>query len=290
MVLAAFLTTCFVIGGVSAWYLRKGVHRAAAMRTLQHAVVFAAIAVPLQILAGDLHGLNVGEHQPVKLAAMEGHWHEGEPGAGTPLVLFGLPDQQAETNHYELAVPRLGGLILTHDWNGTIEPLTAVPPSERPPVAPVFWAFRVMVAIGLLMLALAWGSLWSMRRGGLAASRWLLDGWRLLSPAGFIALLAGWYVVEIGRQPYVVYGLLRTSEAVSPNIVAAAVMTSLIVYAAAYAVIFGAGIWYLRKLMLVGPVPQPPKDTRGGEKTPARPLSVPDEPVDAPTGQQELRS
>ena len=290
MVLAAFITTCFVIGGVSAWYLRKDVHRAAALRTLQHAVVFAAIAVPLQILAGDLHGLNVGKHQPVKLAAIEGHWHEGEPGAGTPLVLFGLPDQQAETNHYEVAVPRLGGLILVHDWNGTIEPLTAVPPSERPPVAPVFWAFRVMVGIGLLMLALAWGSWWAMRRGGLAASRWLLDGWRLLSPAGFIALLAGWYVVEIGRQPYVIYGLLRTSEAVSPNIVAAAVMTSLIVYAAAYAVIFGAGIWYLRKLMLVGPVPQPPKDTRGGEKTPARPLSVPDEPVDAPTGQQELRS
>jgi len=290
MVLAAFITTCFVIGGVSAWYLRRGEHRDAAVRMLKHAVVFAAIAVPLQILAGDLHGLNVAEHQPVKLAAIEAHWHEGAPGEGTPLVLFALPDAQAERNDYEVAVPRLGGLILAHDWNGTFPPLTAVPPEERPPVAPVFWSFRVMVGIGILMLVLAWGSLWALRRGTLATSRWLLDGWRLLSPSGFIALLAGWYVVEIGRQPYVVYGLLRTSEAVSPNIAAAAVMTSLIVYAIAYAVIFGAGIWYLRKLMLVGPVPQPPKDTRGGEKTPARPLSVPDEPVDAPATRQEVQS
>ena len=145
-------------------------------------------------------------------------------------------------------------------------------------------AARQARAAGFEALYLAW------RRGRLGTTRWLLDGWRLMSPAGFVALLAGWYVVEIGRQPYVVYGLLRTSDAVSPNIVAAAVMTSLIVYACAYAVIFGAGIWYLRKLMLVGPVPQPPKDTQGGEKTPARPLSVPDEPVDAPAPNQELRS
>ena len=130
--------------------------------------------------------------------------------------------------------------------------------------------------------------MWQCRRGRLGGARWLLDYWRLMSPAGFVALLAGWYVVEIGRQPYVIYGLLRTSEAVSPNIVAAAVLSSLLIYAATYAVIFGAGIWYIRKLMLVGPVPQPPKDTRGGEKTPARPLSVPDEPVDAPDPQQVI--
>ena len=280
MVLAAFITTCFVIGGVSAWYLRRGVHLDAAKRMLRHAVAFAAIAVPLQVVVGDLHGLNVAEHQPVKLAAIEAHWHETAPGEGTPLVLFALPQQALERNDHEVAVPRLGGLILKHDWGGTLLPLTAVPPEERPPVAPVFWAFRVMVAIGLAMLGLALASLWAWRRGTLFRSRLLLDGWRLLSPAGFIALLAGWYVVEIGRQPYVIYGLLRTSEAVSPNIAAAAVLTSLIVYAVAYAVIFGAGIWYVRRLMLVGPVPQPPKDTQGGAKTPARPLSLPDESVD----------
>ncbi|HET8819235.1 MAG TPA: cytochrome ubiquinol oxidase subunit I [Xanthomonadaceae bacterium] len=280
MVLAAFITTCFVIGGVSAWYLRGGVHVDAAKRMLRHAVVFAAIAVPLQVVVGDLHGLNVAEHQPVKLAAIEAHWHETEPGAGTPLVLFALPDAALERNHYEVAVPRLGGLILKHDWDGALMPLTAVPADERPPVAPVFWSFRVMVGIGVLMLVLSLLSLWALRRGTLYRSRLLLDGWRWLSPAGFIALLAGWYVVEIGRQPYVVYGLLRTSDAVSPNISAAAVLTSLIVYALAYAVIFGAGIWYLRKLMLVGPLPQPPKDTQGGGKTPARPMSLPDEKVD----------
>ncbi|HET8819345.1 MAG TPA: cytochrome ubiquinol oxidase subunit I [Xanthomonadaceae bacterium] len=280
MVLAAFITTCFVIGGVSAWYLRGGVHVEAAKRMLRHAVMFAAIAVPLQVVVGDLHGLNVAEHQPVKLAAIEAHWHETEPGEGTPLVLFALPEQVLERNNHEIAVPRLGGLILKHDWNGELVPLTSVPPDERPPVAPVFFAFRVMVGIGIAMLLLSVVSLWAMRRGTLYRSRWLLDGWRLLSPAGFIALLAGWYVVEIGRQPYVVYGLLRTSDAVSPNISAAAVMTSLVVYAIAYAVIFGAGIWYLRKLMLVGPLPQPPKDTQGGEKTPARPMSLPDEKVD----------
>jgi cytochrome d ubiquinol oxidase subunit I len=224
----------------------------------------------------------------VKLAAIEGHWHEGEPGAGTPGVLVGFPDAAAERNAFEVAVPRLGGLILKHDWNGTIQPLSAVPADQRPPVAPVFWAFRVMVGLGLLMLALAWLSLWKWRRGQLGSTRWLLDFWRLMSPTGFIALLAGWYVVEIGRQPWTIYGVLRTSESVSPNITAAAVWSSLVVYAAAYAVIFGAGIWYLRKLMLVGPVPQPPKDTRGGEKTPARPLSVPDEPVDAPAPGQAI--
>ena len=291
MVLAAFITTCFVIGGVSAWYLRRGVHFDAARRMLVHAVAFAAIAVPLQILAGDLHGLNVGRHQPVKLAAMEAHWENEGAGEGVPLVVFAVPNERAERNDYEFAIPRLGSVILTHSWNGEIQPLKAVPASERPPVKPVFYAFRVMVGLGTLMLLLAFASLWAWRRGVLfdtqsRAGRALLDGWRWLSPAGFVALLSGWYVVEIGRQPYTVYGVLRTSESVSPNIAAAAVLSSLIVYALAYAVIFGAGIWYLRKLMLIGPVKQPPKDTQHGEKTPARPLSLPDETVDTPTGAQ----
>ena len=285
MVLAAFITTCFVIGGVSAWYLRRGVHVEAGKRMLRHAVAFAAIAVPLQIVAGDLHGLNVGEHQPTKVAAMEAHWHNEGGGQGVPLVLFAVPNEAQERNDYELAIPKLGSLILTHTLDGEIQPLTAVSREERPPVAPVFYGFRIMVGLGVAMLLLTLASLWAWRRGRLfdthtRSGRWLLDGWRWLSPAGFIALLAGWYVVEIGRQPYVVYGLLRTSDAVSPNVAAAAVLSSLIVYAVAYAFIFGAGIWYLRKLLKIGPVPQPPKDTEGGEKTPARPLSLPDEPVE----------
>jgi len=280
MVLAAFITTCLVIGGVSAWYLRRGEHVAAGKRMLKHAVVFAAIAVPLQILAGDLHGLNVREHQPVKLAAMEAHWHSEGAGQGVPLVVFAVPNEREERNDYELAIPRLGSLILTHSLHGDIQPLTAVPRSERPPVKPVFYAFRVMVGLGVAMLLLAFASLWAWKRNKLFESKWLLDGWRWLSPAGFVALLAGWYVVEIGRQPYTVYGVLRTADSVSPNIQAAAVLTSLIVYAAVYLFIFGFGIWYLRKLLLIGPVQQPPKHVDGGEKTPARPLSLPDEPVE----------
>ncbi len=279
MVLAAFITTCFVIGGVSAWYLRRGVHVAAGKRMLKLAVAFAAIAVPLQILAGDLHGLNVLEHQPTKVAAMEGHWRDDGRDDGVPLVLFALPDQDAERNDHEIAIPRLGSLILTHSWDGRIQPLTAVPRDERPPVAPVFWSFRVMVGLGVLMLLLAYASLWAWWRGWLFdpqrwPARWLLQGWRLLSPSGFIALLAGWYVVEIGRQPWVVYGLLRTSEAVSPNIQAAAVLASLLVYATAYAVIFGAGIWYLLKMIRRGPLPHETPPAPGAGGTAARPLSA----------------
>ena len=280
MVLAAFITTCFVIGGVSAWYLRRGVHVEAGKRMLKHAVVFAAIALPLQIFIGDLHGLNVGKYQPAKLAAMEAHWRSEPPGKGVPLVLFAVPNEAQERNDYEIAIPQLGSLILTHTLAGDIKPLTAIPRDQRPPVKPVFYAFRVMVGLGMTMLLLAFASLWGWRRGKLFESPWLLDAWRLLSPAGFIALLTGWYVVEIGRQPYVVYGLLRTSDAVSPNITAAAVMSSLVIYAAVYAFVFGAGIWYLRKLLRIGPVKQSPKHTDGGGKTPARPLSLPDEPVE----------
>ena len=278
MVLAAFITTCFVIGGVSAWYLRRGVHVEAGKRMLKHAVAFAAIAVPLQIFVGDLHGLNVREHQPVKLAAMEAHWHSEGEGKGVPLVVFAVPNEREERNDYEIAIPRLGSLILTHSLDGDIQPLTSVPREDRPPVKPVFYAFRVMVGLGMAMLLLVLASLWAWKRKTLFESKWLLDGWRVLAPSGFIALLAGWYVVEIGRQPYTVYGVLRTADSVSPNIHAAAVMTSLIVYTAAYAIVFGAGMWYLRKLLMTGPVKQPPKEH--GEKTPARPMSLPDDKIE----------
>lgn len=275
MVLAAFITTCLVVGGVSAGYLRRGRHVAHARRMLRMAVLFAGITVPLQILVGDLHGLNTGEHQPTKLAAIEGHWEGGEAGAGVPLVLFALPDQAAERNAAEVAIPRLGSLILTHSWAGEIRGLKDFPAELRPPVAPVFWSFRVMVGLGLLMLVVAMGSLWALWRDRLYTSRWLLDGWRLLTFAGFVALLAGWYVNEIGRQPWVVYGVLRTADAVSPGVTAGTVLTSIIAFALAYAVIFGAGIWYLFKLVRVGPQPlgHTPQH-EGGERTPMRPLSV----------------
>lgn len=285
MVLAAFLTTCFTIGGVSAAYLLRGQHRDAATRMLKLAVAFGAIVVPLQILAGDMHGLNTLEHQPIKVAAMEGHWREGEPGAGVPLVLFAIPDQKAERNDYAIEIPRVTSLILTHSMDGTIAPLTSVPADERPPVAPVFFAFRVMVGIGSAMLALVLLSTFAWWRGWLfdpqrSPARWLLRGWQTMTLSGFVAILAGWYVTEIGRQPYTVYGLLRTAESNSA-VSGAAVAFSLAVFVVVYVCVFGAGIWYLFKLVRKGPQPhEPAPDTDDGEKTPARPLSLPDEALE----------
>ncbi|MBU8976962.1 cytochrome ubiquinol oxidase subunit I [Lysobacter sp. MMG2] len=275
MVLAAFITTCFVIGGVAASYLLRGVHVDAGKRMLKAAVIFAAITVPMQVFVGDQHGLNALEHQPIKVAAMEGHWEHYPKGEGVPLVLFGMPDEEAERNDLEVAVPRLGSVILTHSWDGEIPPLKSVPASERPPVAPVFWGFRVMVGLGTLMLLLTLASLWLFWRGRLYQSRVVLHGWRAMMLSGFVCILAGWYVAEIGRQPYVVYGLLRTADAVSPILAAASVLTSLIVYAVVYSIVFGAGIWYLSRLVKKGPLPhEPPQHTQGGDKTPARPLSA----------------
>ena len=276
MVLAAFITTCFVIGGAGAWYLRRGDHIEAGRRMLRLAVAFAAITVPLQIVVGDFHGLATSEYQPTKLAAMEGHWHHGEPGAGVPLVVFGVPDEANERNNFEVAIPRLGSVILTHSLDGEIAPLTAVPAEDRPPVAPVFFAFRVMVGIGLLMLALSVLSLWAWRRGRLYDTPWLLNGWRLMAPSGFIAVLAGWFVVEIGRQPWVVQGLLRTEDAVS-DLEVSSVVISLSAFVLAYAIVFGAGGGYIYKLLRRGPMPfEPAPETEDGDRTPRRPLSAAD--------------
>jgi cytochrome bd ubiquinol oxidase subunit I len=277
MTLAAFITTCFVIGGVSAIYLLRSRHREGATLMLKLAVGFAAITVPLQIFVGDLHGLKVHEHQPVKLAAIEGHW---ETQRGAPLILFAWPDPQQERNHYEVAVPKLGSLIITHDLEGEIAGLKSVPPEERPPVAPVFFAFRVMVGIGLLMLALVIWSAVLWRRGTLTESRGLLRAWMCMAPAGFIAVLAGWYTTEIGRQPYVIYGLMRTSEAATV-IDVASVVTSLVAFGTVYLFIFIAGTHYLFKLLHKGPQPVEPALLHPGDKRPARPMSLPEESVES---------
>jgi cytochrome d ubiquinol oxidase subunit I len=276
MVLAAFITTCFVVGGVSAIYLLKDRHREGATLMLKLATAFAAITVPLQIFVGDLHGLVVHEHQPVKLAAIEGHW---ETRRGAPLILFAVPDQENETNHYEVSIPKLGSLIITHTLDGEIRGLKEVDREQRPPVAPVFFAFRVMVGIGVLMLLT---TLWSglrWRAGKLADTTSLLRLWALMSPAGFIAVLAGWYTTEIGRQPYVIYGLMRTSEAASA-VPASSVVTSLVAFGTVYLFVFIAGSYYLLKLLRKGPQP-PGDDLRHPEdQTPSRPLSVPEDAVE----------
>ncbi len=280
MVLAAYITTCFVIGGVSAAYLLRNRHREAAALMLKLAIAFGAIAVPLQIVVGDIHGLTVHKHQPVKLAAIEAIW---ETQRGAPLLLFAWPDEEQERNHYEVAVPKLGSLIITHDVDGEIAGLKEVPRSERPPVAPVFFAFRVMVGIGTLMLLLVLASAIQWRRGRLTESTYLLRAWRIMTPAGFIAVLAGWYTTEIGRQPYVIYGLMRTEEALSA-ISAGSVATSLIVFATVYLFVFVSGTYYLLKLLRKGPQPVEQALLHPEDKTAARPLSVPDEPVEAVGG------
>lgn len=275
MVLAAFITTCFVIGGVGASYLLRGVHVDAGKRMLKAAVLFAAITVPTQVVVGDIHGLQVAKYQPTKVAAMEAHWEHRPRGEGVPFVVFAVPNEEQERNDLEIAIPHAGSVVLTHSWDGEIQSLKDVPASERPPVKPVFYAFRVMLAVGTLMLLLSLVSLLQWWRGRLYDSRALLTGWRWMTLAGFVAMLSGWYVTEIGRQPYVIYGLMRTADAVSPILAAASVMTSLIVYVVVYAIVFGAGVWYLTRLVKKGPLPhEPPQHTEGGDKTPARPLSA----------------
>ncbi|HET6806849.1 MAG TPA: cytochrome ubiquinol oxidase subunit I [Frateuria sp.] len=281
MVLAAFISTAMVVGGVSAVYLLKGrfVDRAGVM--LKLALAFLAIVIPIQIVIGDMAGLKVREYQPAKLAAIEARW---ETASSVPLALFAWPDEQAQTNRYAVEVPHLGSLILTHSWDGQVKGLKDFPRDERPPVRIPFFSFRVMVGLGLSMLALALLGLWRWKRGSLFRDRWYLKAWVVMIPSGFIALLTGWWVAEVGRQPWVVQGLVRTSQAATV-LPASSVLASLITFVLVYLGIFGAGIWYLFKLFRDGPLPapqrgQPATAVHGSRRrTPARPLSAPDDPM-----------
>jgi cytochrome bd ubiquinol oxidase subunit I len=253
MVLACYLSTALVVAGVGAFYLLRGTAAGHARVMLRMALPFIALLAPAQIIAGHQQGTNVLEHQPVKLAAMEGHWESHERYA--PLILFALPDQSAERNVWQLAVPALGSLVVTGSFQGSLPGLEDWPPEERPPVAIVFWAFRLMVGLGLLMLAVGWIGSWLMWQGRLAQQTDFLRLCVAASPSGFLAVLAGWVTAEVGRQPYVVYGLLRTADAVSP-VTASAVSLSLMVFLFAYAIIFGAGLYYLSGILRAGPTPE----------------------------------
>lgn len=249
MVLAAYLTTAFVVGGVGAWHLLKDSGNRAARIMFSMAMWMAVIVAPLQILAGDFHGLNTLEYQPAKVAAMEGHY---ETRKGAPLILFGWPDDVAEETRYALEIPKFGSFILTHDWNGEVKGLKHWPVDERPPAAIVFWSFRVMVAIGFAMAALGLWSAWRRWKGNLYGSQLLLRAAVLMAPAGFIAVLAGWITTEVGRQPYTIYGLLRTADSISP-LAAPAVGASLIAFVVVYFLVFGAGVFYILRLMSKSP-------------------------------------
>lgn len=233
--LASTLTAAFLIAGLSAWQLLRGTANTGTRLALRTGVIAAAIAIPLQILAGDMHGLNTLEHQPAKIAAIEGIWHTGK---SAPLTLFGWPNEKEGRTDYAVQVPKLASLILAHDMDAELKGLNEFP-NAHPPVAPVFWGFRVMVGMGVLMLAISWWAAWTLwRRRRDASGQGLLSRTQLrvltaMTFSGWVATLAGWYVTEIGRQPFMVYGILRTADLVAPH-APGMVLSTLVAYLVVY--------------------------------------------------------
>ena len=249
-VLAAYLTTAFVVGGVGAWHLLKDRTNLHARKMFSMAMWMAAIVTPLQIFAGDLHGLNTLEHQPQKVMAMEGHFDSHPDGA--PLILFGIPNSAEKRVDYAIEIPKASSLILKHDADAPLAGLDTVPDDEEPPVGMVFWSFRIMVGLGFAMLGIGLWSLYARWRKNLYDWPLLHKAAVVMGPSGFIAVLAGWITTEVGRQPYVVYGLLRTADAASP-LDAPAVAVSLLAFIVVYFAVFGIGIWYILRLMSHAP-------------------------------------
>lgn len=249
MLMAAYLATAFVVAGVAAWYLLHDRFIALARPMLILALIMIVPLAPWQILIGDAVGLKVAEHQPAKLAAMEAQW-ETEV---MPLRLFAWPNQAEGRNEFEIGIPKLGSLITQHSFNEPVKGLLEFPPADRPHAAIIFWTFRLMVGIGFLMLAIALAAIVLAVRKRLYSSRWFLRVLTLASPLGFVAILSGWYTAEIGRQPYVIYGLLRTADAVSP-VAVSDVALSLASFFVIYSAVFGAGFWYLLRTIRTGPV------------------------------------
>jgi cytochrome d ubiquinol oxidase subunit I len=276
MTIAAYLATALMVGAAAAWHLLRGRRNEALQKMLSMAMWMILITAPLQAVVGDLHGLNTLEHQPAKIAAMEGHW-ESVAGEALPLILFGWPDMVGEETRYAVSIPNLGSLILTHTWEGQIPGLKDFPPEDRPNATVIFWTFRVMVGLGLLMIVLGVWSAFLRRHGRLYTSRAFLRFALAMGPAGIVAILAGWYTTEIGRQPWVVYGIMRTAEGVSTHS-AGQVGFTLLVFVLVYFVVFGAGTVYALRLIAAGPtheeVSKPPEGGPGEARTPMRPLSA----------------
>ncbi|MDP3761007.1 MAG: cytochrome ubiquinol oxidase subunit I [Ramlibacter sp.] len=256
--LASTLTAAFLIAGLSAWQLLRGTANGGTRRALRASVIAAAVAIPLQIVAGDLHGLNTLQHQPAKIAAIEGIWHTEK---GAALTLFGWPNQKERRTDYAVQVPKLGSLILAHDADAEIKGLDEFP-GAHPPVAPVFWSFRVMVGMGVLMLLVSWWASWTLWRGRgqpgrddtVPFSRWQLRLLAAMTFSGWVSTLAGWYVTEIGRQPFMVYGLLRTADVVADH-PAGMVLSTLIAYLVVYVFLLAS---YILVLMYMASHPAQP--------------------------------
>ncbi|WP_181165589.1 cytochrome ubiquinol oxidase subunit I [Mesorhizobium sp. B2-4-12] len=249
-VIAAYLTTAFVVGAVGAWHLLRDRANPGARKMFSMAMWMAAIVAPIQILAGDAHGLNTLEHQPAKVLAMEGDYQPSPNGA--PLVLFGFPSNDEARVRYEISIPHIGSLILKHDPYAPLPGLTDYPRDQWPPAPIIFWSFRIMVAIGFAMLGIGLWSLAARLRGRLYDWSWLHRAAIVMGPVGFVAVIAGWVTTEVGRQPFTVYGLLRTADSHSP-LAAPAVAASLIAFVVVYFFAFGAGTYYLLRLMAKAP-------------------------------------
>jgi cytochrome d ubiquinol oxidase subunit I len=278
MVLASYLVVAFIVGGVAAWHMLRGRNTPALRKMFSMAMWMAAIVAPMQIAMGDLHGLNTLQHQPMKIAAMEGDWEPSGPN-GAPLILFGLPDMAKERTDYKIEIPHLSSLILTHSWDGWVPGLKQVPPADRPYSPVVFWTFRVMVGLGFAMFGLGAAGLIARWRGTLFTSRWLHRIALIMAPAPIVAMLCGWMTTEIGRQPYTIYGVLRTADSISP-VALPGIATSLAVFAVVYFIVFGAGIGIIIRMMgrppVVGePGPNPNKPIRSAGIHPGLPSAVP---------------
>ena len=249
MALASFLTAALVVAGVSAWFVLQKREFDANRKALSIALWMLLLLAPLQAVVGDFHGLNTLKHQPMKVAAMEGNWETRE---GVPLLLFAIPDKEQQQNHFELGIPKLASFILTHDWNGTVPGLKEAPVEEQPPVFIVFWSFRVMVGLGLLMIAVGvWGLV--LRPGGrYYRSVAFLQTLRLMSISPFLAVLAGWVVTETGRAPWLIYGQMTHAEGLTPSLTGGMALFTLIGYVLVYSLVFSSGVYYLLKVFRGG--------------------------------------
>lgn len=278
MAMASFLTGGFVVAGVSAWFLLRNRDPEANRRALSMCLWLLLFLAPAQAIVGDYHGLNTLEYQPTKVAAMEGNW---ETSTNVPLLLFAIPDQETQTNRFALGIPNLASIILTHSADGEVPGISEAAPDEQPPVAIVFWAFRVMVGIGLLMIAVAFAGLILRRKGGIYHNAVFLKALTGMIAMPFVAVLAGWVVTESGRSPWLVYGMMTHAEGVTPSLTGPMALFTLIGYVLVYGVVFYAGIYYLTRVVRNGMLPEEERETAGENfQRPMRPMSAAHTPFD----------
>jgi cytochrome d ubiquinol oxidase subunit I len=277
MLLAAFLTTGMCVSATGAWYVLRGVHRAEARVMLHWGLGLVAALIPIQLFFGHLTGLYVLNHQPAKFAAIEARWKTQQPASE---VLLAIPDPASERNLFAIEIPKLGSFIASGNWTAREIGLETFPPQDRPPVVIPFFGFRLMVGMGLIMLAISWFGNFLRLRHRLETTRWFLWGTFLSFPTGFIAILTGWFTAEVGRQPWVVYGLLRTADAVTPSLASGDVLVSLAGYVLVYATFVSFGVYYIYKLLREGPTPETKAVPKAGGN---RPMAFADS-ADSATG------